>query len=445
MRRRQIREDVVRRVLLIAAMTMTLISGLSHAASTNDQLFAKAALRELHNLAVASTQSEQAAKDDDDIGCRDAYESMQKAAHDALVSMHYMSFAPIDAIDTVSSLLRLSHLVPNGCAWKLVTEAHTLSMTAGQAIMALRWDYAIGDGDWYMINASGDVEAKNPLRYAQSLKDQNYSWVSVRPKDVLFTVESNWKAEMASTEVDDPSIENSGNNLKAVEVGYRKNSDDNNTMVYFYRTKADALAAAQALKQQAENDAKAAASNATWRQKLASILYLLANSDAGFKLVYAVCMPSGKNAQGENTCNNNGSFDWSDNRAVPYRWYSDFQECDDARLKLETHPPVSVGTDGDFTTDCMPAPKPTRRAMKGYKMILTLSPPDPLHADNINEDLRDRGSQVATVFKTFKACYDAGNAAYPRVMKDLGANENGVLLSDKTKYIEVGETCVRVY
>jgi hypothetical protein len=49
---------------------------------------------------------------------------------------------------------------------------------------------------------------------------------------------------MASRKVDDPSIENSGNNLKAVEVDYRKNSDDSNTMVYFYRTKEDALAAA---------------------------------------------------------------------------------------------------------------------------------------------------------------------------------------------------------
>ena len=57
--------------------------------------------------------------------------------------------------------------------------------------------------------------------------------------------------------MDDPSIENSGNNLKAVEVGYRKNSNDSNSMVYFYRTKEDALAAAQGMKQQAKNDAKA--------------------------------------------------------------------------------------------------------------------------------------------------------------------------------------------
>ena len=57
-----------------------------------------------------------------------------------------------------------------------------------------------------------------------------------------FMVVTDWKAEMASREVGDPSIENSGNNLKAVEVDYRKNSDDSNTMVYCYRTKEDAQA-----------------------------------------------------------------------------------------------------------------------------------------------------------------------------------------------------------
>jgi len=46
-------------------------------------------------------------------------------------------------------------------------------------------------------------------------------------------VESDWKNEMASQEVGDPSIGNSGNNLKAVEVDYRKNSGDANTSIYF--------------------------------------------------------------------------------------------------------------------------------------------------------------------------------------------------------------------
>jgi hypothetical protein len=259
----------------------------------------------MHNLAVASAQSEGAAKDSDDIGCRDAYERMQKVAHEALTNMHYMSFAPINAIATVSSLLRLSHLASNECA-EVVTDTHmlpmitgTLPMIAGRAIMSLRYDYAIGDGDWYWINASGDIEAKNPLRYAQSLKDQNYTWVSVRPKAMIFTVESDWKAEMASHEVDDPSIQNSGNNLKAIEVDYRKNPDDNNTTVYFYRAKQDALAATQAAKQQADDDSKTAAelkaSKAAWSQKLVSLRYMIANHDVGFKLVYAVCKPARPN------------------------------------------------------------------------------------------------------------------------------------------------------
>jgi hypothetical protein len=55
---------------------------------------------------------------------------------------------------------------------------------------------------------------------------------------------------MPSHKVDDPSIENSGDSLKTIEVDYRKNSDDDNTMVYFYRTKDDAIADTQAAKQQ---------------------------------------------------------------------------------------------------------------------------------------------------------------------------------------------------
>ena len=137
-----------------------------------------------------------------------------------------------------------------------------------------------------MVDASGNVEAKNPLRYAQSLSDQNYSWVIVRPKDMTLAIVSDWKAEMASHEVGDPAIENSGNNLKIVEVGYSKNSGDDNTYVYFYRTKEDAQAAAQASKQAA---ADAMASKAKWSQKLMSLPYMIASHDAGFKLVYAVC------------------------------------------------------------------------------------------------------------------------------------------------------------
>jgi hypothetical protein len=119
-------------------------------------------------------------------------------------------------------------------------------MTAGQAILGLRTDYAIGGADWYKVDASGTVEAKNPLRYAQSLKDQNYSWIDVRPKGKMFLLVPDWKAEMASHNVSDPVIENSGSNLKAVEVDYRKNAGDDNTYVYFYRSREEAQAAALA-------------------------------------------------------------------------------------------------------------------------------------------------------------------------------------------------------
>jgi hypothetical protein len=299
---------------------VVLTGGLAYAKSTNDEPFANAALLELHNLAVASAQSEQAAKDSDDIGCRDAYESMQKAAHEALMIMHHMSFAPIDAIDDVSRLLRVSQMTPNGCNNIAVTGPNMLLVLAGQANMSLRYDYAIGDADWHLINASSGVEAKSPLLYAQSLKDQNYSWVNVRPKGMLLKVESAWKAEMASREVNDPSIENSGNMLRAVEVDYRKNSDDSNTMVYFYRTREDAHASEQAAKQQAEYyakvDAEQKASDALWSKKLTSLPYMVANRDVGFKLVYAVCKPAGKNAKGEKVCNDDGSHDWSDSRSV---------------------------------------------------------------------------------------------------------------------------------
>jgi hypothetical protein len=230
----------MRNIFLTTAMMLALSGGFAHAASTNDEVFANAALRELHKLAVASAQSEQAAKDSDRIGCRNAYDSLQKAAHEALTNMHQMSFAPIDGLDRVSTLLRVSNLAQNGCPDVAAIRLVPLPMLAGQAILGLRIDYAIGDADWYMANTSGDIEAKNPLRYAQSLSDQNYSWVDVRPKGMLIIGVPNWKAEMASHEVADPAIENSGNNLKIIEVDHRKNSGDDNTYVYFFRTKEDA-------------------------------------------------------------------------------------------------------------------------------------------------------------------------------------------------------------
>lgn len=421
---------------------------MAYADTSTNEVFANAALRELHNLAVASAKSEQAAKDSDLLGCQGAMQSIREAAHEALKNMHYMSFAPIDAIDSVSALLRLNQLArPNGCPDDLVTSP----MVAGQAIMSLRWDYAIGDGDWYTVKANGEVEAKNPLRYAQSLKDQNYSWVSVRPKGMIFMVESTWKAEMASHSVDDPSIENSGNSLKAIEIDYRKNSDDENTMVYLYRTKKDALAAAQAAEQQAGNDAKAdaeqRASDAEWRKKLTSLPYVTANHDVGFKLIYAVCKPSGKNAKGESTCNDDGSHDWSGDHRVPYHWFADIQGCEDAQNSTNIKHPVGVNLDADdaFMSYCVPASKVVGHTLRGYQMVFAISAPGAASDDASYANLRESGSRTASVFKTFDACYDTIDITYSKLMKDLGVDEDGNLLSDKAKNIGLTASCVRVY
>jgi hypothetical protein len=343
-------------------------------------------------------------------------------------------------------MLRLGHLAQNGNEFAVTG----LSISAGQAIVRLRVDYTIGDGDWYSINAKGDVEARNPLHYAQSLKEQNYSRVDVRSKDELVIGVSDWKAEMASHEVDDPSIKDSGNNLKAVEVNYRKNSDDNNTTVHFYRTKEDALAAAQAAKQQADADSNTAAelraSDAEWSEKLVSVPYIAANHDVGFKLVYAVCK-AGKNTKGENICSNDGSHDWSDNRSVPYRWFSGMQECSDAQQSIGTKHPADVKVEGDdtFMSDCVPASKMSGHTLRGYEMVFALSAPGADYGDAAYADLRQRGSQTATVFKTFKSCYDAMDTAYSMLMKDLGVDEDGNLLNDKTKSISLTATCARVY
>jgi hypothetical protein len=426
---------------------LALAGSLAHAASSNDETFANAALRELHNLAAASAQSERAAKDSDRLGCRDAYGRLQKAAHEALTNMHQMSFAPIDALERVSELLRVSNMSPDGCPNDVVTRTNILPMTAGQAIVGLRTDYAIGGADWYTVGASGTVEAKNPLRYAQSLSDQSYSWIDVRPKGKVFIGVSDWKAEMASHDVGDPAIENSGNNLKTVEVGYRKKSGDENTYVYFYRTRAEAQTAAQATKKQAEDDAKAEAdakaSSVMWKQKLVSLPLMIANRDAGFKAVYAVCKPAGKNAKGDDTCSEEGSHDWSDNPTVPYRWFSDLEGCEGATIKLTMEHPIKVAPDDSFVVYCMPAPKVSGRAVKGYKMTFALMASE---ADaNLYADLRESASQAVRLFKTFNTCYDAVDAAYSNTMKELGADEDGYLLSDKTKSISLTANCVRVY
>jgi hypothetical protein len=78
-------------------------------------------------------------------------------------------------------------------------------------------------------------------------------------------------------------------------------------------------------------------------------------------------------------------------------------------------------------------------------MIFALTAPEAVNDAHVYADLRDRGSQTATVFKTYDACYSTMDATYSDALKELGADEDGNLLSDKTKSIDLTATCVRVY
>lgn len=206
--------------------------------SDPDEELGNSALIYLHKLAYFTANYQEATKDDDQFGCYHSYKNIQKMAHKALVKMNLMSFPPRDAVQDVSKILHISQLTPNQCSNKIYAQIEF--MISGESIVALRYDYAIGGRKWYKLTRENKIEAENPLEYARSLKDKNYSWVSVRPKGMIFMIETDWKAEAASSQIDDPAIENSGNNLKAVEVDYRRVNESSTKSVYFYRTKAEA-------------------------------------------------------------------------------------------------------------------------------------------------------------------------------------------------------------
>jgi hypothetical protein len=305
--------------------------------------------------------------------------------------------------------------------------------------MALRWDYAIGDDDWYVIETNGEVVGKNPLRYHQSLKERDYSWVITLPRGMVVILERDWKSEMSSNQVDDFSIENSGNNVQNVEVDYRKNPEDEVTEVYFYRSKEAALAVVR-------EEAARKASELDWKQKLASLSFIIANQDVGFKLIYAVCKLGDTNEKGA-TCNTEDSHDWSDDPHTQYRWFSSIKECDDQIYKIhENHPSTVKLQDGDFfTSDCVPAPKIVGRTLKGYRMAVSISSPDPLYGQVSYVDLRRSGSDKAIVFDTFKGCNNNVQDMYSKIERYLNIDENGMFLSDKNKSITAMVNCVRVY
>lgn len=78
-------------------------------------------------------------------------------------------------------------------------------------------------------------------------------------------------------------------------------------------------------------------------------------------------------------------------------------------------------------------------------MLLALSAPGAIFDDLVYADLRESGSQTTALFKSFEACYGAMDTVYSKLMKDLGVDENGNLLSDNTKGISFTATCVRAY
>jgi hypothetical protein len=168
---------------------------------------------------------------------------------------------------------------------------------------------------------------------------------------------------------------------------------------------------------------------------------MVADHGEGFKLVYSVCKPT------TNGCKDDGSHDWSDSRNAPYHWFIDRQGCEEAQVSINARHPADVKVEDDeaFGSSCVPAFKMSGHILRGYEMVFALSAPGADSDDESYADLRESGSRTAAVFQTFKACYTAMDTAYFKIMKDLGVDEDGTLLSDKTKSISVMATCVRVY
>jgi hypothetical protein len=254
---------------------------------------------------------------------------------------------------------------------------------------------------------------------------------------------------MGSDQVADASLENSGNNVQAIEVDYRKASNDETKEVYFYRTKDRAVAAAQEQKKRAEDDAQAEAARkaaeSDWKQKLGSAPFLVANRNVGFKLIYGICK-SAHDLNGEAKCVDEETQDWSDDPRLPYKWFSDIDPCNDAlkELFLKHAFDVKDGSRDFVTRDCVPAPKATARAVRGYQMVLTLSAPAPISDKVSYENFRESVSGKTTLFKSFKDCENKMDDAYSTVEKYLKVDEDGEFL-DKTNSITGIAYCIRVY
>ena len=361
-----------------------------------------------------------------------------------------MSFAPFDAIQSVANFLRLERL-DQSSRCSIDPNMDLKLLTAGQAILELRWDYAIGEDNWFTADAGSGINGRNPLMYSQSLWDLNYSWVDIRPPHMWLVAIRDWKSEMASGRIDDPSIENSGKNMQVVEVEYRKKSDDKIVEGYYYRFREGAVAAALQERKQAAEDAKLDAAKRAgeldWIQKLASLPFIVANSDIGFKLIYAVCKPTARDLKEVATCHSDDSYDWSDDIHTPYRWFSSLDECNEVSYRINKMHPSNVQVDtGDFfMPDCVPAPQIAGRALRGYQMIVAISSPNSGYGQVSYVYSRTSGSKTAALFSTFDLCRRDINNMYANIERDLNVDADGIFLKDKSKSISVTADCVRAY
>jgi hypothetical protein len=259
---------ITRNIVFAATLSASgLMATNATAVSSDDQLWGRAALSALHDLAVASARLDRAGKDRDRYGCKLASQELELAANKALEKLRMLSFEAIDSRTSIGKILRLTEASSSICPDEMVVRIQMLPMIAGQAILGFRWAYAIGRDLWYKVDKSGTIEQENPLEMAKKLRDQDYSWVDLRLKGMLNILVPDWKAEMASRDPGDPTIDKSGSSLTAVEVGYRRVSSDQNTIVTFYRAKEDAESAAKDFRSEVERNAKSAATRQKPRAK----------------------------------------------------------------------------------------------------------------------------------------------------------------------------------
>lgn len=415
-------------VILILMLNSAMVASFADA---DDSALGNLALRNLHQVARATVQGATAAKDNDTLGCQEGFSALQQSAHESLGIMHSIAPEPINAIKRLGDLLRLSELSADRC-----TANGFEPMIAGQVILGLRTDFAIGVENWYMVDDSGNVVGRNPLKYEQELRNANYSWVDVRLKAQPLLLIDDWKAEMQSTDVADSKRLGREDGVNEVELGYRKAAADSNSTVYFYRTREAALKAKNEVEAVAKDEAQNEAARNELQSKLLALPYITADNDIGFKIQYAVCKPNGKTIDGVSGCDEEGSHDWSDTPSLPYSWYADIDVCTNALFTLHTNSNFGHELGGNPIADCIPAKKPIQRNVKGYTMLVetrTLS-------SSIYVLLKRESFKGAIIFRDFKLCSAAMDPLIDKLKKTLGKDADDNYVADN-----IILTCSRAY